>query len=106
MLIRKIKRFEEIPKFYAPFKERMCQDDLLVTFLGLNIIFYFAVEFYRCLFGVLHLERVHRRFERDHLEKENQKLRHEARELNSELWSYKRRLALKEQEYRKLKGEI
>ena len=54
MLIKKVKQADMIPLFYAPYMlvparnwEKHC------TFIGLNVIFYLAVEFYYSVKGLV-----------------------------------------------------
>jgi len=52
MLIKKIHNYEKIPILYAPFDYDMSKLELSCTFIGLNIIFYFVVEFWYAMKGM------------------------------------------------------
>lgn len=62
MLVRKIQQYESIPLFYAPYRIDPVRNwECHVTFIGLNILFYFIYEFYRAFIGFGRMIKEHRK---------------------------------------------
>ena len=59
MIIKKLREGDECPLFYAPFYYSHSKKRMSTTIIGLNLIFYFLVEFYISFkgFGLLIMRR-------------------------------------------------
>jgi len=62
MIIKTVKQYQVYPLFYAPFYYCQMKREMKVTFIGLNIIFYFIVEFYIAFRSFGHLILRHRAY--------------------------------------------